>query len=130
MTKIKKRSRRRSYGKKVSHRQLTQRKQRAIETARVREVEEVEVVENVTPTETATKKPTETKIPWRAPRSKPDPSTNAVGTVFCGCLGIILLPFAILSFEISTLVGLWWLIFPITFILAAIHNFRNSRGGW
>ncbi|MDE0085661.1 MAG: winged helix-turn-helix domain-containing protein [Candidatus Poribacteria bacterium] len=125
-------SRRRSYGKKGTHRQLTGRKQRAIERARVREVEQEEAVEPIhaaKPVENAT--PTETKIPWRAPRSKPDPGTYACRTIFCGIMGIFTLPFAIIGFNIiEDPFGLYFFLFPIIFFITAIRSLKNSRGGW
>ena len=54
-------SRRRSYGKKIAHRQLTGLKQRAIEPARVREAKEVAPVREAKPIEKVTS--TETKTP-------------------------------------------------------------------
>lgn len=127
-TKIRIHSRRRSYGKKRKHRQLTGRKQRAIEQARVREVKAVEPLQEAKPIENVT--PTETKIPWRAPRSKPDPGTYACRTITSGIIGCITLPCAIIAFYIDPFVGLYFSIIPIAAVIAAIQDLKKSRGGW
>jgi hypothetical protein len=120
MTNIKNRSRRRSYGKKGTRRQLTQRKQHAIEPARVREAKPIE---NVTPTET--------KIPWRAPRSKPDPGTYACRTITGGC-GVSF--FLLASFILSSLedgwISLFFFMIALLVLILTLQDFSKSRGGW
>lgn len=119
-TKIRPRSRRRSYGKKGTRRQLTQRKQHAIEPARVREAKPIE---NVTPTET--------KIPWRAPRSKPDPGTYACRTITGGC-GVSF--FLLASFILSSLedgwISLFFFMIALLVLILTLQDFSKSRGGW
>lgn len=78
---IRTRSRSRSYGKKLAER--PGQKQRAIESARVREVKAVEPVQEAKPIEKV--RPTQKKIPWRGPRSEPDPGTYACRTITGGC---------------------------------------------
>ena len=79
MTKIRNSSRRRSYGKKGTHRQLTGRKQRAIESARIPEVKPVEPVKDTKPIENVT--PTATKIPFPNCSCPPDKGdTGGYGT--------------------------------------------------
>ena len=130
---IRTRSRKRSYGKRVAYRQLTGRKQRGIERARVREVKAVEPVQEPKPIKNVT--PTETKIPWRAPRSKPDPGTYACRTIAQGSLGCGLLLFALLLSSVIAVEGglmlfLFFFIPALLCIGGAIHSFLNSRGGW
>ena len=137
-TKIRNRSRRKSYyGKKIAPRRITQRKQYAMEPARVREPKVVEPareakpIENVTPTEK-----TEKKIPWRGPRSKPDSGTYACRTIANGVMGCTFLLFALILGAISVGdsviggMGFGLLIFGLLFIIVAIHSLKNSRGGW
>ena len=114
----------------MAQRQLTGRKQRAIERARVREVKAIEPVQQPKSIEKVT--PTEKKIPWRAPRSKNkfDPGTYACQTIFYGICGLFFLPIAIIVLAVEPVVGLYFLIFPIVFIIGAIQSFKNSRGGW
>ena len=128
---IRTRSRRRSYGKKLAER--PGQKQRAIESARVREVKAVEPVQEPKPTKNVT--PTETKIPWRAPRSKPDPGTYACRTMAQGSGGCGMLLFALLlspfiAVENGLMLFLFFLIPALLLIGGAIHSFLNSRGGW
>ena len=119
-TKILNRSRRKSYGKKVSARDLTGRKQRALERARVREVKAVEKVT-----------PPERKIPGRGPRSKPDPGTYAVRALFQGGMGCGTLLFAFVFLAASVIeFGLPFLIIGLLFMAGAVHSFLNSRGAW
>ena len=129
-TKIRNRSRRKSYyGKKIGRRRITQLKQNAMEAARVREPEVVEPVQEAKPIENVT--PTKTKIPWRAPRSKPDPGTYACQTIANGVMGCITLPLVLAVGAITGDVwSLYFLLFPIIFIIGAIHSVKNSRGGW
>ena len=130
-TKIRNPSRKKSYyGKKIARRWITQRKQYAMESARAREPKAVEPAPNAKPIENAT--PTETKIPWRAPRSKPDPGTYACRTIANGVMGCITLPLAIVAVAIADgdVAGLYFLLFPIIFIIGAIHSVTKSRGGW
>lgn len=129
-TKIRNRSRRKSYyGKKIGHRRITQRKQSAMETARVREPEVVEPAQEAKPIENVT--PTKTKIPWRAPRRKPSPGDYVIPTIASGIYGCVTLLGALAFIAI---IGDVWshftLLFPIMFIICAIHSLKNSRGGW
>ena len=135
MTNIKKRSRRRSYGKKGHRRGFGQRKLRAIESARVREVKAVEPAQEAKPIEnsnsTDTKTPTEEKIPWRAPRSEPDPGTYACRTITGGCV----VSFFLLGFFISCAagdpwMGLYFLIPGLLCLIPILKDFSKSRGGW
>ena len=130
---IRTRSRRISYGKKLAER--PGQKQRAIESARVREVEAVEPAQVAKPIEnvnsTDTKIPTEEKIPWRAPRSEPDPGTYACRTIANGVMGCITLPICGAAAAIvDSAWGLYFLIFPIIFIIGFIQSIKKSRGGW
>ena len=130
-TKIRTRSRRRSYGKKGTRRQLTQRKQHAIEPARVREAKAVEPAQEPKPIENVT--PTEKKIPWRAPRSKSkfDPGTYVLRGCGCTIVGsFFLLAFILLSVVEFHFESLYFLVIAILSIGVAIHSFSNSRGGW
>ena len=125
-TKIRTHSRRRSYGKKGTRRQLTQRKQHAIEPARVREAKPIENVNS-----TDTKTPTEEKIPWRSPRSEPDPGTYACRTITGGCV----VSFFLLGFFISCAagdpwMGLYFLIPGLLCLIPILKDFSKSRGGW
>ena len=113
-------SRRRSYGKKLAER--PGQKQRAIERARIREVKAVDSVQKA--------KPIETEIPWRAPRSKPDPGTYACRTIAQGCVGCFLFVFAFISMAMEPAIGLFLLPFALIFIIMAAHSLTNSRGGW
>lgn len=132
---IRTRSRRRSYGKKGTHRQLTGRKHRAIESARVQKVKAVDPVQEAKPIENVnsadTKTPTAKKIPWRAPRSEPDPGTYACRTIANGVMGCITLPLCGAAAAImDSAWGLYFLIFPIIFIIGFIQSVKKSRGGW
>lgn len=123
-TKILNRSRRRSYGGKVSTRNLTGRKRRALEKARIWEVK---AVENITSPET--------KTPWRAPRGKPDPGQYACQTLGFGCAGCTFLLFAlpILAFVndgVAIGMGVGLLMLGFLGLGGAVHSFLNSRGGW
>lgn len=126
---IRTRSRRRSYGKKVAQRQLTGRKQRAIERARVREVETVKPVQEPKPPKQQ-KPPTAEKRPWRGPRAELDPGTYACRTITSGVMGCITLPFAIIAFYVDPFVGLYFSILPIASIIGFIQSIKKSRGGW
>ena len=133
-TVIRNRSRRKSYyGKKIARRRITQRKQYAMKSARVPEPKAVEPAREAKPIESVT--PTETKIPWRGPRSKPDPGTYACrtiaqGLVGCGMLLFTLLLIPILDVEGGSMLFLFFLIPTLLLIGGAIHSFLNSRGGW
>ena len=130
---IRTRSSRRSYGKKLAER--PGQKQRAMESARVREVKVVEpvqeakLIENVNSTDTKT--PTQEKIPWRAPRSEPDPGTYACRTIANGVMGCITLPICgVAAVIMDSAWGLYFLLFPTIFIIGFIQSIKKSRGGW
>ena len=133
---IRTRSRRRSYEKKGAHRQLTGRKHRAIERARVREVKAVEPAQEAKPIEnvnsTDTKTPTEVKIPWRAPRSEPDPGTYACRTITggCGVSVFFLASFILSSLEDGWLSCLFFFIIGLLCLILTLQDFSKSRGGW
>lgn len=114
-------SRRKSYGKKAPTRNLTGRKQRALEKARIREVK---AIENVTPPKT--------KTPWRGPRSKPDPGTHACQTLGFGGLGcsLLLLALPLLAAGFLDVLSVGLLILGFWFLGGAVYSFLNSRGGW
>lgn len=127
-TQIQKRSRRNSYGKKRNRRRFAARKQRAIDPARIREVNAVDPVQEAKPIEKVT--PAE-KIPWRAPRSKPDPGTYACRTVTGGGAVVFLLLVSLISFAGGMpWVGLYFLIFGLLCLIPTLKDFLNSRGGW
>lgn len=124
---IRTRSRRRSYGKKLSER--PGQKQRAMERARVREVKAVEQVQEAKPIEKVT--PTEKKIPWRGPRAELDPGTYACRTIANGVMGCITLPlFGAAAIIMDSAWGLYFLLFPTIFIIGFIQSIKKSRGGW
>ena len=94
--KILNRSRKRSYGKKVAHRQLTRRKQKSLGVRR---------------------------------EANPTLAPMPAGQFSVG-LWAFFLPVAIIALSIDPVVGLYFLIFLIVFIIGAIQSLKNSRGGW
>ena len=131
-TKIRNRSRRKSYyGKRVDQRQLTGRKQRAMERARIREVKAVEPVQEPKPTEkvTSTEK-TEKKIPWRGPRSEPDPGTYACRTITGGCIASFFLLVSFIFLAAGEWGGFYFFILGLLCLIPTLKDFPKSRGGW
>ena len=117
------------------HRQLTGRKHRAIEPARVREVKAVEPAQEAKPIENVnsmdTKTPTEKQIPWRAPRSEPDPGTYACRTISGGCITSLIFLASILFFALEvTWYGVILVIAGILCLILTIKDLEKSRGGW
>lgn len=128
-TKIRNPSRKKSYyGKKIARRRIPQRKKYAMEPARVREAKAVEPAQEAKPIENIT--PTETKIPWRSPRSKPDPGIYACRTILSGIMALFFILCGIIFSSTEPVIGSFFLLIIILLVIGFIFNLRNSRGGW